>query len=202
MKHCSKCNTTKPLTAFFKDKNKSQGVGSTCKQCLQSVRQNEEWRARRRKNRPKVTTEKECQWCNNIFKVPNERGQRDRKFCCECEQLHKNIFGDKISAIVGSSVSTARMRAKEQNLPFDITTDYIYNITPKNGICPILKMPMCINTRYTLSIDKIIPEKGYVTGNVQIISIKANQMKNDATIAELLLFANYIQRNIPNDTSN
>ncbi len=195
MKHCNKCNTTKQLTEFFKDKNKDQGVGSTCKQCLQSVRQSEEWKAKRRDSRPKITNQKECLWCNNIFQVPNQRGQRDRKFCCDCEQLHKNVFGDKISVIVGSSVSTARMRAKEQNLPFDITTEYIYNITPKNGVCPILDAPMRINTRYTLSIDKIIPEKGYVTGNVQIISLKANQMKNDATQAELLKFTNFILRN-------
>jgi hypothetical protein len=195
MKHCNKCNTTKQLTEFFKDKNKDQGVGSTCKQCLQSVRQSEEWKAKRRDSRPKVTNQKECLWCNNIFQVPNQRGQRDRKFCCECEQLHKNIFGDKISVIVGSSVSTARMRAKEQNLPFDITTEYIYNITPKNGLCPVLAVPMRINTRYTLTIDKIVPEQGYVNGNVQIISLKANQMKNDATPAELLKFTQFILRN-------
>jgi len=195
MKHCNKCNTTKQLTEFFKDKNKDQGVGSTCKQCLQSVRQSEEWKAKRRDSRPKVTNQKECLWCNNIFQVPNQRGQRDRKFCCECEQLHKNIFGDKISVIVGSSVSTARMRAKEQNLPFDITTEYIYNITPKNGLCPVLEVPMRINTRYTLTIDKIVPEQGYVNGNVQIISLKANQMKNDATPAELLKFTQFILRN-------
>ena len=196
MKHCKKCNTTKPLNEFFKDKNKPQGVGSTCKQCLQSIKQSEEWKAKRRIKRPKITNQKECLWCNNIFQIPNQRGQRDRKFCCECENLHKNVFGDKISIIVGSSVSTARVRAKEQNLPFDITTDYVYMISPKDGMCPILGTPMRINTRYTLSIDKIVPEKGYTQGNIQIISLKANQMKNDATNAELLKFSQYIQRNI------
>jgi len=39
------------------------------------------------------------------------------------------------------------------------------------------------------SIDKIVPELGYVPGNVQIISLLANQMKTSATKEQLLLFA-------------
>ncbi len=34
MKFCNKCGLTKPLDEFSKDKNKSKGVQSQCKQCL------------------------------------------------------------------------------------------------------------------------------------------------------------------------
>lgn len=35
------------------------------------------------------------------------------------------------------------------------------------------------------SLDKIIPEKGYIKGNIAIISMRANQLKSNATLAEL-----------------
>jgi hypothetical protein len=37
------------------------------------------------------------------------------------------------------------------------------------------------------TLDKINPEKGYVVGNVQIMSSRANTIKNDASLEELTL---------------
>jgi len=196
MKQCLKCNTEKLFTDFFKDKNKPNGISSTCKQCQSSKRKTEEFKAKRRESRPKIKTQKECLWCNNQFELHHKAGQRDRKFCDVCEEHHIKQFGTPLSKIVGTAVSHAKDRAKEQNLPFDITTEYIYTVIPKDGLCPILEIPMTVNTRYTISIDKIVPEKGYTKENTQVISLKANQMKNDATNAELHKFSNYIQRNI------
>jgi hypothetical protein len=42
------------------------------------------------------------------------------------------------------------------------------------------------------SLDKIDPSKGYVIGNLQVISKKANAMKSNATIEELRLFVKNI----------
>ena len=44
------------------------------------------------------------------------------------------------------------------------------------------------------TFDKIVPSKGYVKGNVQIISWRANRIKNDATPAELLKIAEYMKQ--------
>lgn len=45
------------------------------------------------------------------------------------------------------------------------------------------------------SIDKIVPELGYVSGNVKIISEQANRLKNDATVEQLKMILKYIEEN-------
>lgn len=63
--------------------------------------------------------------------------------------------------------------------------------------CPLLGIKLeytsgKTNNPNTPSLDKIDPTKGYVKGNVRIISYKANTMKNNATREELELFAKNI----------
>lgn len=43
-----------------------------------------------------------------------------------------------------------------------------------------------------MSIDRIFPHLGYVKNNIQVISHKANRMKNSATLDELELFARWV----------
>lgn len=82
-------------------------------------------------------------------------------------------------------VSTAKGRARQRGIPFNITIHDL--VVPK--VCPYLKTPFVPKTMYAMSLDRIDPDKGYVKGNVEIISRKANVMKNDASVEELLEFA-------------
>jgi hypothetical protein len=67
-------------------------------------------------------------------------------------------------------------------------------------VCPILEMPLNYSPvgfkqktpPNHASLDKIDPSKGYVVGNLQVISKKANAMKSDATLEELRKFVKNI----------
>lgn len=56
--------------------------------------------------------------------------------------------------------------------------------------CPIFKVPMI--GKYSPSVDRINSALGYVKGNIQVISNRANILKNNATAEELYTIANYI----------
>jgi hypothetical protein len=73
-----------------------------------------------------------------------------------------------------------------------------FNLKPEDIIvpeyCPYFKIKLSFNKKdskksFYYSIDRIDSSKGYIKGNVQIISRLANTMKNDATEEELLMFA-------------
>lgn len=74
--------------------------------------------------------------------------------------------------------NAAKSRAKANGREFDIDLSDI--VIPAS--CPVLGIPM---TRP--SLDRINNDKGYVKGNVRVISYRANALKNDATVGELEL---------------
>lgn len=71
----------------------------------------------------------------------------------------------------------------------DISIKDIQEIYKIDNLCPILRVPLRRGTRYTPTVDRIDPTKGYIKGNIQVISWLANRMKSDATKEELIAFA-------------
>lgn len=82
-------------------------------------------------------------------------------------------------------LSAAKSRAKKGGLPFNIEVFDI--VVPE--FCPVLGLKLCIGvgacSDASPSIDRIIPELGYVKGNIKVICRRANRIKNDATPDEL-----------------
>ncbi len=80
----------------------------------------------------------------------------------------------------------AKKRAKDKGLPFELTPKDI--VIPE--FCPVLGLRLKPSAeRYPTdaspSLDKLIPSKGYVRGNVFVISHRANSIKRDASLEEL-----------------
>lgn len=86
--------------------------------------------------------------------------------------------------------SSTKSRALKTGIPFDLDLSDIQ--IPE--FCPYLGLRLSglgggRRTDNTPSIDKIDPEKGYVKGNIRIISNLANTMKQNASLDLLLAFA-------------
>ncbi len=88
-------------------------------------------------------------------------------------------------------LNAARARARKSGLEFNLTEDDI--LLPR--FCPLLGVEMFVtesrrgNKNCSFSLDRIDSSKGYVKGNVWIISHKANTMKSSATLEEFLLMS-------------
>jgi len=90
----------------------------------------------------------------------------------------------------------AYKRAKKKNLPFNITQKYIETIFSVDNKCPILRYSFKTNVqggnKFSPTLDKIDPSKGYIKGNVRVISMLANNMLSNSTKEELNRFKNYL----------
>ena len=89
--------------------------------------------------------------------------------------------GYERSTLVSRIWYRAKGRAKRRGLEFNLDIDDIR--IPK--YCPVLKKELKVNTKYSPSIDRIDPLKGYTRDNIRIISNRANVLKSNATIEEL-----------------
>ena len=95
----------------------------------------------------------------------------------------------------------AYRRAGIKGLEFDLPS---YKDLPKMPkYCPILKTPFKVGalkgsngggTDNSPSLDRIDNNKGYIKGNLQIISRKANQMKNNANFEEIEMLYKYMKK--------
>lgn len=78
---------------------------------------------------------------------------------------------------------------KVKGLPFDLDQEYLESIYTET--CPIFGVKMIqMNSddpRHddNATLDRMIPEKGYVKGNVTFICFRANRIKSDASLEEI-----------------
>jgi len=83
----------------------------------------------------------------------------------------------------------AKARSKKNGLDFNITIDDI--VIPEK--CPVLGIPLIaavgnkIVSKNSPSLDRIDSSKGYVKGNIRVVSHRANSLKSNATLEELRL---------------
>ncbi len=117
------------------------------------------------------------------------------------EKYSKN---NPIMVQTNGMLNDARKRAKTKNIPFDIDINYVRSLVVP--YCPVFStMPLEWSSRRSSktgplpnspSLDRIDPTKGYVKGNVWIISSKANTFKSYATHEELKILAEAVGRAI------
>lgn len=131
------------------------------------------------------TDHKRCGKCKEIKEFSNFRKNKNSAFgysyfCKDCDK-QRIYIKDRRKILLNS----AKKRAKDNNLDFDISIEDI--ILPE--YCPILNIKLEFNDKIvkdnSYSIDRINSSKGYVKNNIQIISFKANTIKNNASLEEI-----------------
>jgi hypothetical protein len=108
---------------------------------------------------------------------------------------------DPKAAWLHYTAKTATSRARQNKLPYD--KDLSKLALP--DICPVLGIPLNYSRNYNRktrllgpqldspSLDRVVPEHGYVFANLQVISWRANLLKRDATIDEIKRVLAYME---------
>ena len=96
-------------------------------------------------------------------------------------------------------IRAARKSSKRRGIEFSITED---DFTSLPSHCPILEIELTyggaceVAKPSAASFDRIDNSKGYIKGNVQIISWRANKLKADATVLELQKLIAYMMKTV------
>ena len=112
----------------------------------------------------------------------------------------KNKFysEEELRTIFRQRIHDARKRSKVKHLLCDITIDDLMLLyKQQNGLCYLSGQKMCLEPHNycTLSLDRIDPRKGYVMGNVGLVTWGSNQMKGSIPLNEFYKWCNLIVKN-------
>ena len=141
-------------------------------------------------NKEFVAKRKDAKWCSSI--CGNRRRNR-KHYYQNKERIQANRLRTRITHRIENMLARCKHRAKQNNIPFNLTKEDISIPI----YCPVLNIKLkqfdiddAPKRGYNPDspfLDRIIPSLGYVKGNVRVISARANLLKNDATISELEL---------------
>lgn len=125
-----------------------------------------------------------------------------RQRCNETARDYRKINGVRIDEQrrindqknpIPRMISRTRARAKVKGVEFSISAK---DLEPLPELCPVFGFPLIYHATpefkfQSASLDRIDNSKGYVPRNVIVVSLKANTMKNNATIDELQRLAQF-----------
>lgn len=119
----------------------------------------------------------------------------DKTTCEKCRIKRRTYKPKEPRPLEQVLLSSMKKRAKKKNLPFNVGIEDV--IIPE--FCPVLGIKLCCGIGKTLpsspTIDRFVPELGYVKGNIFVISHRANTIKQDADINEVKLVLEYMTKN-------
>jgi len=179
MRTCSECCQTKSLNEYHRAENRPQGRKTRCKICQCAAA-----RSRYSQNRDSYLAQSKAYKTSNRGQAIGRKYRKKNKvrinrISREWQKIDRKRNPEKWLVIL------ARRRAREKGLPFSLKATDV--VIPK--FCPALGIPLkladgCPNDN-SPSLDRIIPDLGYVPENVIVVSRKANAMKQNATLNEL-----------------
>jgi len=136
--------------------------------------------------------------CGNTTSARTGNLKRGSVSSCGCK-VHLGKHGQARKGKITleyTILHAAKRRAKLQGMPFNLDLSDI--IIP--DVCPVLGIPLSRDNKKrpannSPSIDKFLPSLGYVKGNIQIISYRANWIKQDSSLVELEALVQWMKGN-------
>jgi hypothetical protein len=129
-------------------------------------------------------------WCKNCINIRRRvRYKENPQRIKDAHIIYEN--NNKVKFIASRSLQGARLRARERDIPCDISVAYLVSIYDGkcyytgNDLKPFQRLGKQTNDSPT--IDRLIPDKGYVVGNVVWCSFWANKAKNKFTEEEFYI---------------
>lgn len=177
MKTC-KCGSTGP---FSIDRAAKDGLSRLCVECDRS-RRNALYAAK-----PEVVARRALR-AERAAARQREDEQRIVKNAARllASAAEKVVAGNSLDAVLRGMLRGARERAKDRGLPIDLDLPYLRSVW--SYTCPVLGCALVSGTEEhwnSPTLDRLVPERGYVRGNVAVISRRANAIKSDATPGEI-----------------
>lgn len=168
-KMCTSCKQTLSLDNFHANKKGRAGRQAKCKRCTSALYYEPTKGKKSEAVRQRRATE--------------DGRARER----EWQKARRRAF--PLTRIL----QEAKVRAAKRGLEFTISAEDL----SMPDVCPVLGLPIGMGfgarSDNSASIDRIDSQKGYVPGNVRVISWRANRLKNDATLDELRAIVAYME---------
>lgn len=167
-KNCPHCKQTKPISDFSKRSDCKLGLMSWCRPCNR-----DKVRKYRLNNKQKCYA--------NMLKW---RGKNKSKLLAIQKRYRSN---NPLNLRSSKMVCEARSKALIKNLKFNIDYKYVHSLC-KNGKCAITGIEFKTTggkNPYSPSLDRIVPELGYIMGNVRVILWALNAFKNKWSDSEI-----------------
>jgi hypothetical protein len=162
------------------------------------------------KNKEKIKEDKRKWYLKNKEKIKEyklknkEKIKEDKKewYLKNREKIKITIDKYLKKCPTNRMLTSAKNRAKKKNIPFNIDKEYLNSIYPKDNKCPVLDVPFQLGNLseikktkdYAPSLDRIIPEKGYIKNNLVIVSSISNRVKNNVSIETLEKILNFYKK--------
>lgn len=158
-------------------------------------------------------TKKICFSCREMLDLKSNFRLREKKtgrgkgkfynsVCRKCEQQLVDSYRETDLGIAAEIVRRVKYVAKKKKLPFDLDREWVLEkLNSNNWTCELTGLPITKQkddkqfNLNSLSIDKIVPQNGYVKSNVRFIINQVNLFKSVGTDEQMYALAEALIRN-------
>lgn len=186
MKYCPCCKQTLDFSKFTKCKTRKDGLNVYCAACCKQKRDSKKETYNKQRN---------LKWSTDPKYREKYLEYHRQRYVTEKEKLKEKAiaFYSIPENLIKAKLTSIKARCEAKGIPFDLELKDIQ----LNTHCKYLGIELDYSRGSgrrdnSPSLDRIDPTKGYIKGNIEIISDKANRMKNNATKEELITFSKFV----------